>query len=224
MPALAPYIPTRDTDLDTWLANFSTLITASPSTYGLVSGDASAIAAAVAAWHAAYLLVTSPSTKTAATVADKDTERTSVLATVRPYAQQISLNAGVSSMDKIAVGVNARTSVPTPITAPTTYPLITIVSAITWGHIIRFRDQMASPSVKAKPYGVLQCQIFAATSPTPVTDPTLLPQVGVETKSPFTQMWAPAALGLKAYYAGRWVTRKGLVGPFGPIVNFVVAA
>lgn len=224
MPALAPYIPPKDADLNSWLANFSSLITASPGTYGLVAGDATAIAAAVAAWAAAYALVTSPMTKTATTVQDKNAERVMVLATCRPYAQAISLNAGVSPSDKTALGVNARTSTPQPITAPTTYPLITIVSAITWGHIVRFRDQMASPSVKSKPYGVLQCQIFAATSATPIVDPTLLPQVGVQTKSPYTQMWSPAALGLKAYYAGRWVTRKGLVGPYGPIVSFTVAA
>lgn len=224
MPALAPYIPPRDTDLDAWLTNFSTLITASPATYGVTSGDATAIAAAVAAWHAAYLLVTSPTTKTASTVQDKNVERIMVLATCRPYAVTISLNAGVAAMDKIALGLNARTSIPQPITPPTTYPLITIVSAITWGHIIHFRDQMASPSVKGKPYGVLQTQIFAATSATPIVDPTLLPQVGVQTKSPFTQLWPPAALGLRAYYAGRWVTRKGLVGPYGPIVAFTVAA
>lgn len=224
MPALAPYLPPPDADFDTWSANFSTLITASPATYGLVTGDATAIAAAVLAWHTAYLLAISPATRTPSTVSDKDSQRIMCQATVRPYAQNISLNAGVSPMDKTALGINARTSLPQPISPPTTYPNISIISAITWGHIIRFRDQMASPSVKAKPYGVIQCQIFAATSVTPIIDPTLLPQVGVQTKSPFTQMWPPAALGLRAYYAGRWVTRKGFVGPYGPIVAFTVAA
>ena len=55
MPALAPYIPVKDADLANWLDNFSALITASPATYGLVAGDAVAIAAQVAAWDAAYV-------------------------------------------------------------------------------------------------------------------------------------------------------------------------
>ena len=75
MAALAPYIPSRDSMLANWLTNFSTLLTASPATYGQSSATASAVATAVAAWSAAYALVTSPSTKTAMTVAAKNTER-----------------------------------------------------------------------------------------------------------------------------------------------------
>ena len=52
------------------------------------------------------------------TVQAKNTERVMVLATCRPYAQAISLNAGVTAGNKIALGVNPRTSVPQPITAP----------------------------------------------------------------------------------------------------------
>ena len=45
MPQLPPYIPARNANLIAWAANFSTLITASPGTYGLLAGDATAIAA-----------------------------------------------------------------------------------------------------------------------------------------------------------------------------------
>ena len=72
MAALAPYIPSRDSMLANWLTNFSTLLTASPATYGQSSATASAVATAVAAWSAAYALVTSPSTKTAMTVAAEE--------------------------------------------------------------------------------------------------------------------------------------------------------
>lgn len=223
MPALPPYIPTKDADLSTWAANFSALITTSPGTYGLVSGDAVAIAAQNSAFQAAYALVTSPSTKTPTTVAAKDTAKITMLATIRPYAQQISLNAGVSTGNKIAVGVNPRTSVPAPITAPTTNPSLTIVSALPLQHVVRYRDSTASPSVKSKPYGVIQIQIFASVSVTPITDPTLLAFQQATAKSPLLQTWPSGDLGKIAYYAARWVTRSGLVGPWSPIVNFVVA-
>jgi len=36
-------IPSRDADLDTWLLNFKTLIAATPTNYGLVAADATAI-------------------------------------------------------------------------------------------------------------------------------------------------------------------------------------
>jgi hypothetical protein len=223
MPALAPYIPTKDSIFDTWFANFSTRITAAPGTYGVTASDATAIATAYTAWHSAYLLVTSPGTKTATTVNNKNIQRVTALATIRPYAQTIGLNAGVLAANKVSLGINPRTSVPLPITVPTTYPAIQVIQALPLQHVLRFRDQLASPSVKSKPYGVLQMQLFGETSLTVVTDPTTLNFLQVATKSPFAVTWPSGARGLTAYYAARWVTRKGLVGPWSPIVPFVVA-
>ena len=224
MPALPPYIPPKDAQLANWADNFSALLTASPATYGLVSGDAAAVAAVVATWDAAYALVTSPSTKTAATVAAKNAAKINMLATVRPYSQAISLNAGVTTMAKTAIGVNPRTSVPTPITAPTTYPVLTVSQALSLQHILRYRDQLASPSVKSKPYGVIGVQLYGNASATVITDPTTLMLLQTTTKSPLLQPWGSGSVGKPAYYAARYVTRKGLVGPWSPIVSFVIAA
>lgn len=224
MPALPPYIPAKDAALANWSANFSTLLTASPGTYGQTAMTAASVAAVETAWAAAYALVTSPSTKTATTVQAKNVARFNMLTTLRPVAQQISLSAGVSEGDKIAIGVNPRTSTPTPITAPTTYPAISILQSLALNHVIAYRDSLASPSVKAKPYGVVQMYLYGTASATPIIDPSLLGFLGGKTKSPFTQPWPSGAAGMKVYYAGRWALRNGVLGPFSPIVSFIVAA
>lgn len=223
MPALPPYIPAKDAAYNSWIANFSTLLTATPLLFGLTSTDAGNVSAAESAWNAAYTLVTSPSTKTKDTVQAKNIQRVSSLNIVRPYAQNISLNPAVLASNKVAIGVNPRTSTPTPITPPSTYPLVTIVSALALQHILRYRDELASPSSKSKPYGVVQIQLYASTSATPIVDPTLLQFQGVRTKSPTTVTWPSGAAGLRAYYAAKWVTRSGLTGPWSPIVSFIVA-
>lgn len=223
MPNLAPYIPPRNADLIAWTANFATLIAAAPATYGLATGDATTITATDNALAAAYDLITSPSTKTAATVSAYNTEKVIALATLRPYAQTISLNAGVSSSAKTAVGVNPRTSTPTPITAPTTAPVVTAQSTSTAGTILRYRDATASPSVKSKPYGVIGVQVYAETSTTAITDPTTLPYIGTWTKSPNTLVLGSGNAGKTAYIAMRWITRKGLHGPWSSIITYVVA-
>jgi len=220
MPALPPYIPARNANLVAWAQNFSTLITASPATYGLTAGDATAIAAQYATLATDYAIITSPSTKTAQTVSQFNTAKVNSLALFRPYAQAVSLNAGVSSANKTALGVNPRTSTPTPITAPTTNPVLTVQSASTAGIILRYRDSVASVSVKAKPYGVIGCLIYAKASATPLTDPTTLSYEGTQTKSPFT-LSMPATIGQTVYMAARWVTKKGLVGPWSPIISYV---
>jgi len=219
MPALAPYIPNRDSQLDLWLTNFSSLITANPPLYGLMSSDATNIAAAVAAWSAAYALVTSPSTKTAATVSAKNTERVTVLAIVRPYAQQISLNPAVASTDKVAVGVNPRTSTPSPITPPSSSPVLLLQAATPGSIILRFRDSAASPSVKAKPYGVTQCRLYGMSSATPITDPTKLPLLATPTKSPFLVNTLGMAIGQQVYFAAQWAIRTGGLSNFSPILS-----
>lgn len=224
MPALAPYIPNRDADLQTFAQNFSTLITASPASYGLVAGDATAIASAYTSWNTAYLAAVNPSTRTPVTVAAKDVAKTSLLATIRPYAQTISLNAGVSSGNKIALGVNPRTSTPTPIATPTTNPVLDVTQALPLQHVLRYRDSTASPSVKSKPYGVIQCQIFAQASATPITDPAAIAFKQAVTKAPALLTFDSADVGKKIYYAARWVTRSGKVGPFSPITSFTLAA
>lgn len=224
MPALPPYIPPTDADLANWAANFNTLITASPGTYGLLTSDATAISAVTTPFLTAYSAAINPPTRTPVSVAVKDTQKINMLATLRPYAIQISLNAGVLTSDKIAVGVNPRTSTPLPIAAPTTSPIISIVSATNLQHVLRARDETSSPSVKAKPYGVTQMLCFAAASATPITDPDLLPYKLTCTKFPVVLPWDYENAGKVAYYAARWATRTGLLGPWSPIVNFTVAA
>jgi hypothetical protein len=224
MPALPGYIPAKDADLNNWFLNFSTLITASPSTYGLLSSDATSIAAAVASWSSAYALVTSSSTKTAATVSAKNTAKVTSLMICRPYAQTVSLNAGVSSANKTALGVNPRTSTPSPITPPESNPILNVQSASNLSLIVRYRDSAASPSVKAKPYGVTSCRISGIVSSTPVSDPTVLLLIAQATKSPLTITRGSADGGKQLYLAGQWVTRTGGVSPWSPIINFTVPA
>ena len=223
MPALAPYIPPKQAQFNAWLNNFSTLLSASPGTYNCTTTQADSVAAATATWNTQYAIITSPSTKTPAAISAKNDARTTALLTVRPIAQQISKDAAVATTDKTAIGVNPNTSVPTPITAPTTAPVLTIQSSASYGVILRYRDATASPSVKAKPYGVIGCQIWALPSATPVTDPTLLSFNQQATKSPTTVTMGSTNLGKTVYSAARWATRTGLVGPWSAIINYTIA-
>src|SRR5438874_13150429 len=73
------YLPAREAELGQWVTNFSTLITASPGSYGLLAGDAASIAAYVNAFNSALAVVANPATKTRATVAAKDGAKAAML-------------------------------------------------------------------------------------------------------------------------------------------------
>lgn len=218
----APYIPPRDADLDVWLANFSTLITAGPATYGLVSGDATTIAAAVLAWHTAFLAATGGSTRGPMTISAKDDQKVLVLAVARPYAQQVANNAAVAVDDKIALRLNPRTTTPTPVPTPVTQPVILLAGGMPLQHELRYRDATSIPSVKAKPAGAVQLLVYAAPSATLITDPAVLPFVQPATKSPLIVSWDSSERGKTVYYAGRWMTRTGLLGPWSTITHAVL--
>ena len=224
MASVAPYIPAKQAAFDAWLSNFATLIDAFPGRYGLTPADATTISGIQAAWATAYAAVTSPTTKTASAVAAKNTARVSATAQVRVYSQQISNNPGVSSENKIALGLNPKTSLPSPVTAPASNPTLVVQSAGNLSLILRYRDSVASPSVKSKPYGVIACQVFYAVSATAITVQAANGQVAMATKSPLTLTFQSADAGKQCYLWARWITRTGLFSPWSPIVNFTVPA
>lgn len=208
----APYIPATDSGFQSWLLNFSTLITAAPTDYGLVSGDAVIIAAQETAYSAALLLATDPSSRTPATVAAKDAAKSSALAVVRPYAMQINANSGVTDLDRAALGLTIRKTVPTPVPAPTAVPGLAFVAATPLATQLRSFDT-ATPTTKAKPYGASAIEIFAAVGTTAAVDPTQASFVNQFSKSPLTLDWDSGQVGKIAVVWARYTTKGSYAGP-----------
>lgn len=236
--AVAPYIPARDSTLDSWADNFATLITASPATYGLDATAALAIQNAFDTWHAAYLLGGStgsppvpvnPSTFTSVTVAAKNAEKTAMTILHRSYAAQIRINPGVASSDKIALGLNLPNNSPTPIGAPTTFPLLSIVSAGPGTQEIRYADS-TTPSLRKKPAGTIGLQLFRGVAVDPIVDVKLCSFLDTLTVQPYQSVFLVGDDGKTATYFGRWVNRgrqaggsASLVGPWSAGVSQTVA-
>lgn len=211
------YIPAKDADFSAWLQNFSTLLTATPTLYGLVSADAVIVAGQNTAFQAAYTLATDPSTRTSPTVADKTAARNTAEVTVRPYAIQIALNAGVSDMDKVAIGVTVAKTIPTPVPPPTTTPTLSLVAGTSRTHQLAYRDS-ATPTSKGKPAGSTGIQIFRAIGVVPAIDPTQAVYYQNWTKSPNLSEFGTGDVGKICTYFARWMTTSGPAGTsqFGP--------
>lgn len=214
----APYIPPKDSDLNDWLNNFSTLITASPTTYGLTAPDAVIIAAAVALWNSAYALVVDPGTKTIVTVAAKNAEKVAVVSICRTYASQIRINPGVTNPDKVDLGLNLPNNSPSPIAAPTTFPLLSIQQSGPLIHVIRYADN-TTPDSRAKPAGALQMELWRTAAGAAVLSPDDCALWATLTKQPFNSVFGSGDRGKVATYFARWVTRTGLVGPWSAAID-----
>lgn len=208
-----PYIPAKDADFANWSTNFSNVITANPSAYGLVAADATAIAAANSAFQTAYALALNPATRTSVTIANKDVQKASTLITERTYAQIIQNNAGVSDANKAAAGLTIRKTSRTPIPTPGTTPILGLIGGTPGVITLNFKDT-TTPTSKAKPFGATLLEMYAQYPGTNTADIDLATFVGYNTKSPFAYDVPTGKKGLGVTFWGRWGTRTGKVGPF----------
>lgn len=215
-------MPDAQGEFDTWLRNFSTLCVAEPEKYHLSDADAKIIADIYAEWSAAYRLMNDPTAKTKVTVAAKNAAREMAEASIRPCSQIIAGDSNVSPADKKALGINARNNRRSPIKPPDTCPILTVKPV---GHLqlnVTYENSAPGLRKRAKPPGVTACQIFAAVSPTPVTDRTKLPLKVLATTSPVRLRFDPHEGNQTCYFAARWGVQTGGVSPWSRIVSFTV--
>ena len=217
------YLPTADGPLDAWVNNFKTLIAASPTTYGLVAGDATSISTAYTNWHAAYLAAINPTTRTLATVATKKAQKVVVLGVVRGYAGPIRVNLAVSDALKIGLGLHVRDSAPTPVPAPGTYPTLTILEPMRGVQDLRARDS-ASPDRRSKPAGSAGMLLFRAVGTVAVSTPEQCAFLAFAGKTDLAFTFAAPDNGKVATYFARWTNSKGEMGPWSPAASMQIAA
>jgi hypothetical protein len=222
-----PYIPPKDADFDAWLTNFSALITASPTTYGLTAPIAVIIAGQQTAWNAAYLAATTPTTRTPVTVAAKDAARVEAEAVIRPYAQQVARDPGVANGDKTALGLNLPNNVPVPVPTPTVAPTVNIVMIQPLQLTLDIRSP-DTPTSKAKPPGVIGIQVWTNIGTVPATDPSQCTLNETFTKNPNTLDFAAPDRGKIVTVFARFATRggqggKSLLGPWSLPVSTHIA-
>ncbi|MBI1191294.1 MAG: hypothetical protein GC200_11510 [Tepidisphaera sp.] len=219
----ATYIPSRDSELDTWALNFKTLIAATPGNYGLAAPDATAISAAYATWNAAYLAASNPTTRTVATVATKNAQKANLLTVVRGYAATIRVNKGVSNALKLGVGLHVPDLQPTPVPAPATKPVLAIARIDQGFQEVRATDEM-TPNSRARPVGSAGMLLYRAVGPAAVNDPgeaTFLTFIGRTTA---ISEFGSDDKGKVATYLARWTNAKGEVGPWSQAVTASIAA
>jgi hypothetical protein len=139
--------------------NFSTKITASPVTYGLVAGQATVYAALHAAYSAAYTAAVDPSTRTRSAIATKNNARSALKTNARLLAKVVEATATVTDAEKIDLGLNVRAQ-PSPIPAPSTAPALEIVSVIGLTVKIKLHDT-SSDVRRGRPPGVQGASVFS---------------------------------------------------------------
>ncbi len=161
------FLPSSDAALLAWSLNFSTLITATPTAYGLTA----TLATAYTTLHTAYgsaLAACDPAIRTRSAVATKNTARTNLKNNARLLANLVEGTATVTTAQKLALGLTVRAT-PSVIPVPADQPGLDVISVFGWTVKVRLHDT-ASGKKRGKPPGVSGASVFSFVGTTPPAD------------------------------------------------------
>jgi hypothetical protein len=221
--AAPDFIPPKDADLDTWAQNFATLITSTPTAYGLVAGQATTFTGLKGTFSTALAAASDPLTRTKPSVATKDTARAALVSNARQLAAIVQGFPSITPTQLAGLGLTVRQTVPTPIPAPITRPVIGVIS--NGGQVIalQYHDE-TTPLARAKPYGVIGVQVQYKLGPTPPTGWGDGVQAGTFGRFPYRITMPPTSVGQVVHFVARYITRRGLTGPISATTSTVVAS
>jgi hypothetical protein len=238
-----PYVPRKDQACRSWLNQFARQVGADPQAFDLSETDGELLLNLAAQADAAFNLALTPATRTSGTILAKDQARDRAVATFRVYAMRIKQNPAIDSDTKIHLGTHVDASRTTRVATPVSYPMLIVTGAAPFQHEIRYHDSSIG-SRRAKPPGANALELWAQFAGPGIDgdaeasftmaarrhgqrDATCIAGarfLGTFTKQPFTVSYPnrPDLIGAAAAYYGRWVTRTGLVGPWGPATTMSI--
>lgn len=163
---MASFLPAREASLITWSNNFNTLITATPTAFGLVAAQATTFAALNAAWVAAYNTARNSLTRSPANIIAKNQAKHAMIVNARLLAGVIQKFPAITNTQRSELGLTVP-NVPSPIPPPATSPAMEITTVSAWTVNLRLHDS-TSGSKRGKPAGVSGASLFSfvgATAP-----------------------------------------------------------
>jgi hypothetical protein len=209
--ARTSYFPSTDEGLLSWALNFSSLISATPTSYGLVAGDATAFAVLKTAFANA-MAANEPGVRNKMTVSAKNVARDVVKNAARFLVARIQGTPTVSDAQKYELRITVR-SEPTPMPAPALAPVATVKGVADRSVRMTLRDA-ANLTHRRKPVGVTGASVFwcAGAEPSPAGDGWTFGGVTTETTFDLVLNGAPSEAAT-VWICAMWVGTRGELGP-----------
>lgn len=214
----------REDTLALQLQAFSNGIFNNAGLYGVSVPESVSIKTGVEQFVAARVVCNEPTTRTAATIEQKNALKASILGLCRTIYGLIQRNQGISNEDKIAIGVTPLGGPRSVRPCPQTSPSLTVVASTPGAQTVEFRDS-TDLSTKAKPLGADVVQLFVAVADEAASDPSDAKFVGNFTTNPMPVVFDAAERGKQATYFARWGgKRNNTFGQWSLPVSMTIAA
>lgn len=224
------YIARSDNDFLPWIQAFQSGAAAHGTALGLTTAaDLDALGAAVIAFQNALGDLNIKQQVAQASRAAKDVARDALETMVRAMVRRIQAHPAMTDEWRAELGITVRDATRTAVSAANVgsdglgRPQGAVDTSDRLRHEISFRDESNSSS-RAKPKGVMGCEIWVKVGDTPPKDPSECTFVALDTASPYMAEYTGADAGKTAYYLLRWVTSRGEKGPWSEPVQATVVA
>ena len=217
------YVPGPDAEFDSWQQTWVTYAVANAAALGLDPIlDIPAIQAAQTAWDTDYDGHLTASAAAQAARAAKDGERATYVTLLRSFSQQIQKRSGTTDEQRGGLGITIPDTEPTPVPAPTTAPVLNIVTSERLRHVVEASKTALEGGALGKPTGVRGVQLWRKIGDPAPVDESDLEFVSEFTRTRMTLDYQMAQGGLTVYYQARWVGTRGDTGPWGELVSATV--
>ena len=205
-------VPTKDSLLVTFAPNFASIVTLAPTTYNITPAQATALTTASDNFVDAYNAQQAEGSRSKSLTTAKNSAKIALLSLLRPMYGAIQASTTVTPTQKVDLGIAIR-RMPTPQPAPSTAPVVSVVSVTGRSVRLRLRDA-ANPHRVGRPVGVASATILSYVGTTPPAgigdwrfeanvSKTLLDVVFPDTVAPGALVW----------FTVFWSNRKDQAGP-----------
>ena len=224
---MADYIPTNDGKFGAWANNFLGYAGDHLADLGLAADDLAQLSNMKSEFNGKMAAhITARAAAKSARQA-KDTCRKEFKSSIRQLVRLLQVSGGVDDPARQAMGITVADKIRTANCAEiTTRPIGRVDTAQRLLHKIHFADQ-ATPTRRAKPAGILGCEIWVKVAPAGDFAPSgqqELSFVAMDTASPHTVQYAGGDGGKMAHYMLRWVKTGGQKGPWSETISATITA
>ncbi len=214
------YIPKAHDAFFVWQGNFYSRANEKLSSFKIDPEKFKPVTAAKSKYEQAFNRASNPEGANSSDRVERDERETEYKTVIRQFVNEnIRFNSNVSDYDRTYLGLTVADGSQTPAPVPATHPVLKIDISQPQQHTILIQDEASSS--KAKPAGVMQCEIwFKVSQEVPTEDE--MAYAGSSSKATFVVKYKDTQSGLRAYYKARWVNTRGEQGPWGAMVSAVI--
>ncbi len=230
---MADYVPDEINEFDDWQNNWVTYATANAAVLLLDAAKLAAINAAKTRWRTARDNRLALETPLRAATQEQTSAQGAYEAILREESQVITRRSTTTNEHRAGLKITVPDQQPTPAGPPTTAPVLSVDTSQRLRHVVHFARTQAEGGGRAKPPNVrgmqLWMRIVGPAGPAPIgggapIDEADLTFVIEDPRTPHTIDFPATDGGKTVEYWGRWVNRRGEVGPWAQIVSATIVA